>query len=87
MDAIARDVRSSGRCADANISNIAQRYILDTKAVASVLIGVRNRNHIENNVRTHSFELSSAERDAISQVIAKRKGPKGDVWDMERGTV
>jgi aryl-alcohol dehydrogenase-like predicted oxidoreductase len=77
MDAVASDVRSSGRCENANISNIAQRYVLDTKAVASVLIGVRNRNHIEENVRTHSFELNDGERDAIAAVIAKRKGPSG----------
>ena len=87
MDAVASDVRSSGRCENANISNIAQRYTLDTKAVASVLIGVRNRNHIEENVRTHSFELTDGERDAIAAVIAKRKGPGGDVWDLERGNL
>ncbi len=87
MDAVASDVRSSGRSENANIANIAQRYVLDTKAVASVLIGVRNRNHIEENVRTHSFELTDGERDAISAVIAKRKGPSGDVWDLERGNL
>jgi aryl-alcohol dehydrogenase-like predicted oxidoreductase len=80
MNAIAGEVRSSGRCENANISNIAQRYILDTKSVASVLVGVRNRNHIEENVRTHSFELTSGERDAIEKVLSKRKGPIGDVW-------
>uniref|UniRef100_A0A7S3VHA1 NADP-dependent oxidoreductase domain-containing protein n=1 Tax=Chaetoceros debilis TaxID=122233 RepID=A0A7S3VHA1_9STRA len=87
MDAVASDVRSSGRCPEANISNIAQRYVLDTKSVASVLIGVRNQNHIAENIRSHSFQLNSDERDAINAVIAKRKGPAGDVWDIERGTV
>jgi len=87
MDAIAGEVRSSGRCAEANIANIAQRYVLDTKAVASVLIGVRNRNHISENIRTHGFELTGAERDAIAAVLAKRKGPSGDVWDVERGYI
>jgi len=87
MDAVASDVRSSGRCDKVNISNIAQRYVLDTKSVASVLIGVRNSKHIEENVRTHSFDLTSGERDAISAVIAKRKGPSGDVWDLERGNL
>lgn len=87
MDAVAVDVRSSGRCENANISNIAQRYVLDTKAVASVLIGVRNANHIEENVRTHTFELTQGERDAIASVISKRKGPSGDVWDLERGNL
>ena len=87
MDAIAKEVQSSGRCEGVDISNIAQRYVLDTPAVASVLIGVRNQNHIVENARTHSFELTSAERDAISAVIAKRNGPRGDVWDLERGNI
>lgn len=87
MNAIAKDVRESGRCQGANISNIAQRYVLDTKSVASVLIGVRDQSHIAENVRTHSFELTDGERDAIDAVVAKRSGPKGDVWDIERGYI
>lgn len=57
MNAVAESVRADGRCSEANISNIAQRYVLETPAVASVLIGVRNKEHIEENVRTHSFQL------------------------------
>jgi aryl-alcohol dehydrogenase-like predicted oxidoreductase len=87
MDAVAGEVRSDGRCAEANISNIAQRYILETPAVAAVLIGVRNQDHIAENVRSHAFTLNADERDAIDKVVAKRKGPKGDVWDIERGIV
>lgn len=87
MDAIAKNVRDDGRCAQANISNIAQRHVLQTPSVASVLIGVRNRDHLQENVRTHSFVLRQDEMDAIDAVIAKRKGPKGDVWDLERGTI
>jgi len=87
MNDIAKDVRDSGRCKDATISNIAQRYILDTKSVAAVLVGVRNTNHIDDNVRAHSFRLTDGEMEVISSVVAKRSGPKGDVWDIERGTV
>ena len=45
MNAVAGEVRSSGRCPECNISNIAQRYVLDTEnnAVASIIIGVRNK--------------------------------------------
>jgi aryl-alcohol dehydrogenase-like predicted oxidoreductase len=85
MNEIAKEVQKDGRCAKANISNIAQRYILETPAVASVLIGVRNQLHIEDNVRTHSFALRLGEREAIDEVVKKRRGPTGDVWDIERG--
>ena len=87
MDRIARNVRSDGRCAKANISNIAQRYVLQTPAVAAVLIGVRNTDHLQENLRTHTFQLNQGERDAIDAVVAKRKGPAGDVWEIERGTM
>merc|ERR1712071_380651 len=87
MDVIAKEVQSSGRCEQVTLSNVAQRYILDTPGVASVLIGVRNQNHIAENIRTHSFELTSDEMDAIHAVVAKRSGPKGDVWDIERGSI
>lgn len=87
MDAVARDVRNSGRCPQANISNIAQRYVLETPAVASVLIGVRNTEHLLENARTHSFTLNEDERNAIDRVVAKRNGPKGDCWDIERGYI
>lgn len=87
MDAIAKNVRDDGRCPRANISNVAQRFVLETPAVASVLIGVRNTDHIQDNLRTHSFQLRQDERDAIDAVVAKRKGPIGDVWDIERGTM
>ena len=87
MDAVAGQVRSDGRCPEASIANIAQRFVLQTPAVASVLIGVRNQDHVAENVRTHSFDLTQAEMDTIQSVVAKRTGPKGDVWDIERGAI
>jgi aryl-alcohol dehydrogenase-like predicted oxidoreductase len=87
MDRIAKNVRSDGRCELANISNIAQRYVLETPAVASVLIGVRNTDHLRENLRTHTFQLNQDERDALDAVVAKRKGPAGDVWEIERSTL
>jgi aryl-alcohol dehydrogenase-like predicted oxidoreductase len=73
---------------DANISNIAQRYVLDgTPSIASLLIGVRNQDHIAENVRTHAFQLKPDEILTIDNIVAKRKGPIGDVWDLERGTI
>lgn len=66
---------------------MAQRYLLDLPGVASVLIGVRNRKHIKDNIRTHTFALDAEDRTAIRELIATAKGPIGDVWDIERGYV
>ena len=83
MDAVAKDVRET-RCSQATIANVAQRFVLQTPAVASVLIGVRNQDHIAENVRSHAFSLNPDEIEAIERVVAKRSGPTGDVWDLER---
>ena len=52
-----------------------------------LLVGVRNTKHIEENVRTHSFKLEPGEVEAIEKIVAKRRGPQGDVWELERGYV
>ena len=68
------------------IANVAQRYVLQcSPAVASVLIGVRNAKHVSENVATHSFELDEDDMNAIRDVVSRRAGPVGDVWDIERG--
>ncbi|KAJ1635297.1 hypothetical protein T492DRAFT_967445, partial [Pavlovales sp. CCMP2436] len=70
----------------ATIANVAQRYVLQASpAVGALIVGVRNTEHIAENVRTFGFELSGPEMEAISRVVAKRSGPQGDVWDLERG--
>jgi len=88
MDAVAKNVRDSGRCAGANVANVAQRYVLQTDPTdGCLLVGVRNSNHIEENVRTHAFKLDKGEIEEIEKVVSKRKGPGGDVWDLNRGYV
>jgi len=87
MEAIAVDVRKDGRCPQCTIANVAQRYVLQTPAVAALIIGVRNQEHIAENSRTHSFALRQDEKAAIDAVVAKRKGPEGVTSDIERGIV
>jgi aryl-alcohol dehydrogenase-like predicted oxidoreductase len=43
MNAVAAEEPSSGRFPQWNTSNIAQRYVLDTPGVASIIIGMRNQ--------------------------------------------
>ena len=87
MQMIAKQVQDDGRCSAATVANVAQRYVLQTPGVASVLIGVRNQSHLMENVQTHTFQLTNDEIDLIDKVVAKRSGPKGDVWQIERGMI
>ncbi|GMH47868.1 hypothetical protein TrRE_jg7865 [Triparma retinervis] len=88
MESVRGEVEKSGRARGVTIGNIAQRFVLDTDPTdGCLLVGVRNDRHVADNVRTHDFKLAEGEIKAIQDVVDKRKGPKGDVWDVERGFV
>ena len=70
-----------------SIADVAQRYLIEQEGVACLLVGVRNSRHVADNARVYAFSLTPDERAAIAAVAAEAKGPKGDVWDLERGYV
>jgi aryl-alcohol dehydrogenase-like predicted oxidoreductase len=67
-----------------SITNVASRYMLDREKVAAVIIGARSLNHLAENLNLFQFTLDEADKAAIDQVICQRKGPIGDVFDIER---
>lgn len=67
-----------------SITNVATRYILQKPQVAGVIIGARNANHVENNTEVFSFTLTEQDIAAIDTVINQSKGPKGDIYGLER---
>jgi aryl-alcohol dehydrogenase-like predicted oxidoreductase len=67
-----------------SITNVATRYILEKPQVAGVIIGARNANHLDNNTTVFSFVLESEDIKKIESVLAKAKGPNGDIYGLER---
>lgn len=67
-----------------SLTNIAIRYVLQKPQVAGVIIGARNTDHLEDNLRVFSFELDSEDLASIEQIVKKSKGPKGDIYNLER---
>jgi len=67
-----------------SIANVAMRAILDKPAVASVIIGAVNVNHLADHLNLARTRLDDADRAAIAAVQAKRQGPHGDVYELER---
>lgn len=67
-----------------SIANVAMRAMLDKPAVASVIIGAVNRNHLADHVELARVKLDEADRAAIAAVTKKRKGPEGDTYELER---
>ncbi len=67
-----------------SIANVAMRAMLEKPAVASVIIGAVNRNHLADHRELARIRLDDADRAAVAAVTKKRKGPVGDVYELER---
>jgi len=67
-----------------SISNIASRYMLERPQVVSIIIGARTTHHLKENLRVFNFKLDQDDYSLINKVLQQRKGPSGDVFDIER---
>lgn len=68
----------------ADIATVASRAILDRPQVAAVIVGARDRAHLSANLGVLTLELSAADHAAIAAVLARRTGPSGDTFTLER---
>lgn len=67
-----------------SIANVAMRAMLDKPAVASVIIGAVNRSHLADHLELARVKLDADDSFAIGAVTAKREGPDGDTYELER---
>jgi aryl-alcohol dehydrogenase-like predicted oxidoreductase len=67
-----------------DIASVASRAMLDRPGVAAVIVGARNRAHLAKNLGIFSVRLTDEDRAEIDAVLARRKGPEGDTFALER---
>ncbi len=67
-----------------DIATVATRYILDVENVAAAIVGATNIAHLPAHEQIGALSLDEADRGAIRAVIGKAKGPRGDVYTLER---
>lgn len=77
-------LRQVGRRHGVGIATVASRYILDKPAVAAVIVGARNRSHLAENIKVAALRLASRDHAEIDAVLARRQGPIGDTYALER---
>lgn len=79
LDALAQKHQTS-------IANLASRYVLENKNVASVIIGARlgERAHIEDHKEVLNISLEKSDVEAIEQVISKLSPIPGNCGDEYR---
>jgi aryl-alcohol dehydrogenase-like predicted oxidoreductase len=67
-----------------DIATVAARAVLDWDRVAAIIIGATNTSHLTAHTRIASLALDQADGAAIQAVLAQSKGPRGDVYALER---
>ena len=75
---------SIARRHEVGVANVATRWVLDQPGVAAAIIGARHADQLPDNLRTFTLRLDADDYAAIDTVLARRGGPPGDVFELER---
>ncbi len=69
-----------------SIANVASRYVLESPAVAGVIVGARlgRSAHVEDTLRLFSFELDPEAREVLAEALAGLDPIPGDCGDEYR---
>jgi aryl-alcohol dehydrogenase-like predicted oxidoreductase len=68
----------------ADIATIASRLVLDRTGVAAVVVGARDRSHLQANIRAGALALTGADRQEIEAVLARARPIEGEFYAAER---
>ena len=79
-----RTLRAIADRNETDIATIASAAMLARPAVAAVIVGARNRSHLEQNLKIASLALTEADTAAIAAVLAQGRSPQGDTYTLER---
>ena len=58
--------------------------MLDRPGVAAVIVGARSQAHVIANAAITAFDLTEDDTAEVDAVLAKRQGPPGDTFSLER---
>lgn len=69
---------------DTDISSVASRAVLNRPSVTAVIVGARNRSHLDRNASVAELNLTNQDYEQIEAVTMRSKTVSGDVFDLER---
>ena len=58
--------------------------MLDRDQVAAAIVGAVNTSHLQAHAQIGGLRLHANELASIANLIGRRQGPAGDVYDLER---
>ena len=67
-----------------DIATVASRAMLDRPQVGAVIVGARNRSHLNANEAIFNLRLTQDDHARIADVLRQRQGPQGDTLTLER---
>ena len=68
----------------ADIASVASRAMLDRPEVAAVIVGARSSAHVAANAAATALRLDPQDHAEIAAVTSRRRGPCGEVYELER---
>ena len=84
FQALLRALAAVGARHGVGIGAVATRYALDQPHVAAVIVGARDRAHLEEHAKVFGLALDDADRATLGTVLAQRCTVPGDVYALER---
>lgn len=69
---------------EVDVAAVAGRYILQKDQVGGLIIGARNRKHIDKWQKLSTFRLSYLDLKRIDEHLANAQGPNGPFYELER---
>jgi aryl-alcohol dehydrogenase-like predicted oxidoreductase len=69
---------------EVGIAEVACKYILQKPMVGGVIVGARNRKHLESLQKLAKFHLGTDDLSKIRTIVSQSKGPNGPFYDLER---
>ncbi len=73
-----------GKKYEVGITEVAGNYILQKPMVGGIIVGARNRNHLDSLLKLDGFTLNADDLNKIEEILSKRKGPNGPFYELER---
>jgi aryl-alcohol dehydrogenase-like predicted oxidoreductase len=66
------------------IGQVATRWVLQQPQVAAAIVGFTSTRHLAPNLRIDTLRLDAEDEALLAPVLAERRGPQGDCYDLER---
>ena len=79
-----RDLAGIAKKHGSDIASLATRAMLDLPQVAAAIVGATSTAHLPAHARIDALRLDAEDRAAIASVTDRRRGPNGDVYELER---